>query len=197
MARKKTSKDDPATKGIVLIDSCLPGLENCRRGCAPRRSKVRCRHRLKFNCRVVHCTPKRFDSVPDIGIILYFIKLVFTRLTVGSGANDTDQFFILITKDNTFLESAEREWRARKKDNKGLILGKKWSDLACWSLDHGVEILFGGDKIYVKIGHIEFIIYVQKIFCRKKKHQTYKTCDQLCAITKINCRLGKFKKELC
>ena len=114
MANSVTDKEN-TPRVVILFDACASKMGECISGQCESDTSVLCTHRFNFNFYVLNGIHGQsyLSSVQlfDFQVILHFLYFI-AQNRVPRPKNSK---FVIITKDKKFLQSAEKEWRAKKK----------------------------------------------------------------------------------
>lgn len=108
--------DKPLWDLAIFFDVCVTKLEGCSSVCRDRENTA-CRHRLKANAKILNSSHYiEFLRFKDSQIVLHCFYLAshnrFLKTLAKSGR------FVIVTRDQGFLKSAQTEWESRRKKNR-------------------------------------------------------------------------------
>ena len=99
----------PPTRIVVFFDANMPSPDYCRPGCREDEHCL-CVHRFGPNVRIIEGrTPLKEPGVSDLAILRYVIQVAIAGIR-GATLDGTE--WLLLTKDQTFCQSAKHQYRS-------------------------------------------------------------------------------------
>jgi hypothetical protein len=96
---------------VVLIDANLAAPEPCRLGCNADASHL-CRHRFGRQVRIIaRRDPIMRSGTSDLDILRFLVKLARNGIR---GASVDESWWLILSKDATFCNSAKHEYDSRR-----------------------------------------------------------------------------------
>ncbi len=121
------------TEAVFFFDACMPNIDTCSaNGNCKNNPLIHCRHRFRCNAEII-LTNKyiRFMIFSDFQMVLHCFYLI-QKTERFREISENGRFFI-VTKDQKFLQDAEKVWRERKKSaNSPNLIFDQDKGLASW-----------------------------------------------------------------
>lgn len=157
----RTSETESTINLVLFFDANLPKIRKCRPGCKGA-SHIICQHSFGFNATFLHTSEYAdFLRFSDFQVILHCVFLILHNKKYQRAAES--RRFIIVTKDQKFLQDAEKVWqeKAKPKTRPKLIFGRE-----SWVSWNG------------------FVIFVKTIGC--KNYGTNRKDDARCLVEQLN-----------
>lgn len=105
---------------VIFFDANMPSMDTCSSNCHYKNKKsILCLHRFTFVAKVIY-SRKALRGLDDFKVLQHFFKYIERNYTLPSAVKKP--FFILITRDEDFLENdAPEAYRKALKDGRNKV----------------------------------------------------------------------------